>query len=339
MKKIINEPATVVVDALRGFEVAHADLVRVSYDPVFVVRADAPVRGKVALVSGGGSGHEPLHIGFVGPGMLDAAVPGEVFTSPTPDQIVAAVRAVGGGAGVLLIVKNYTGDVLNFELAAEMALAEGIEVRTLVVADDVVAQRGVAGTLVVEKILGAAAAGGADLETCLEIGRHVASHAFSIGVALEAGTVPHVGSPGFVLGPAEVEYGVGIHGEPGHERQELRPARALVEGMASEVAVQLPVGRGDRVLVLTNGMGGTPPVELYLAHGIAERSLVEHWGVVVERRLVGSFVTSLEMRGLSITVVVLDGARIFLPEERSRLARLVEWWDAPVRTAALRWGM
>ncbi|WP_033288466.1 dihydroxyacetone kinase subunit DhaK [Amycolatopsis jejuensis] len=333
MKKIINDPAAVVAESLRGLAVAHADLLRVQDDPAVVVRADAPVAGKVAVVSGGGSGHEPLHGGFVGPGMLDAAVPGAVFTSPTPDAVQAAVTATTGPAGALLIVKNYTGDVLNFETAAELAAAEDLDVRSVVIDDDVAVKdstftagrRGVGGTVLLEKITGAAAERGASLDAVEALARKVIGQVRSIGVALTAPTVPHVGEPSFDLGPDEVEFGIGIHGEPGRERIPAEPADALVARMVEAVVSDLPFEAGDKVLLFTNSMGGTPQLELYLAHGIAERLLAER-GIVVERRLVGPYITSLEMQGISLTLLKLDD-------------ELTQLWDAPVRTAALRWGM
>jgi dihydroxyacetone kinase-like protein len=332
MKKIINEPGTVVAESLRGLAAAHADLLRVVDDPAQVLRVDAPVAGKVAVVSGGGSGHEPLHGGFVGPGMLDAACPGAVFTSPTPDQVHAAVTAVHGGAGVLLLVKNYTGDVLNFETAAELAAADGIDVRTVVIDDDVAVKdstwtagrRGVGGTVLLEKIVGAAAESGADLDTCERLARAVVADVRSMGMALSAPTVPHVGTPSFELAADEMEVGIGIHGEPGRARTPLLPADALVAGLLDPILADLPFAEGDDVLLFTNSMGGTPLLELYLAHGIAEDVLAAR-GIEVKRRLVGPYVTSLEMQGMSLTLLRLS-------EE------MLSYWDAPVHTAALRWG-
>jgi dihydroxyacetone kinase-like protein len=332
VKKIINDPSTVVADSLRGMALAHPDLLRVSLEPPFLASIDAPAAGKVAVISGGGSGHEPLHGGFVGPGMLAAACPGAVFTSPTPDVVAAAVDAVHGGAGVLLLVKNYTGDVLNFETAAELAAAEGIEVRTVVIDDDVAVKdstytagrRGVGGTVLVEKIVGAAAAAGADLDTCEALARQVVAGVRSMGMALTAPTVPHVGQPSFTLADDEMEVGIGIHGEPGRERIPLEPADGIVSRLLTPIVADLPFAEGDEVLLFTNSMGGTPLLELYLAHGIAERMLAER-GITVRRRLVGPFITSLEMQGMSLTLLKLDD-------------RLTELWDAPVRTVALRWG-
>jgi len=283
-------------------------------------------------VSGGGSGHEPLHAGFVGHGMLSAAVPGPVFTSPTPDPILAATSAVDGGAGVLYIVKNYTGDVLNFETAADLAEADGITVESVLVDDDVAVKdslftagrRGVAGTVVVEKIAGASAERGDDLATVAALARRAVAATRSMGVALAAGTVPHAGEPGFVLGDDEIEFGVGIHGEPGRERMPLEPVDAIVERLLSAVTDDLGVAAGDQVLLFVNGMGGTPSIELYIAYRRAAELLSEQ-GVTVARSLVGDYVTSLEMQGLSLTVTRLDD-------------ELTELWDAPVETAALRRG-
>lgn len=331
MKKLINDPARVVEESLEGFGQAHADLVTVSTDPLYVVRADAPVRDKVGLVSGGGSGHEPLHVGFVGRGMLDAAVPGPVFTSPTPDPIAAATLAAHGGRGVLHVVKNYTGDVLNFETAAELADADGVEVRTVVVNDDVAVEdslytagrRGVAGTLAVEKIAGAAAERGDDLAAVAGIAERVVANVRSMGVALAACTVPHAGTPSFELTDDEIEVGIGIHGEPGRHRRAMAPADEITEMLTAPVAEDLGIGSGDEVLLLVNGMGGTPVSELYVVYRHARR-LLEARGARVTRSLVGSYVTSLEMQGASVTVLRLD-------------AETTALWDAPVHTVALRW--
>ena len=332
MKKLINDVPDVVTESLAGFGRAHADIVRVSQDPKFVARADGPVRGKVGLVSGGGSGHEPLHAGFVGKGMLDAAVPGEVFTSPTPIPIVEATKAADGGAGVLHIVKNYTGDVLNFETAADLVGAEGITVRSVVTNDDVAVQdslytagrRGVAGTVLVEKIAGASADRGDDLDTVTAIAERVNANVRSIGLALTDGTVPHAGQPGFVLPEDEIEFGVGIHGEPGRERIKLEPADRHVDRMMDAILGDLSFD-GSPVLLFVNGMGGTPLSELYILFRRAAEILDER-GITLSRSLVGSYVTSLEMQGASISVLKLD-------DEFTAL------WDAPVHTAALRWGV
>jgi dihydroxyacetone kinase-like protein len=333
VKKIINDPGTVVEEALGGMAAAHADLLTVSYDPMYIARAGAPQVGKVALVSGGGSGHEPLHGGFVGAGMLDAACPGAIFTSPTPDQVAAAASAVSGGAGVLLIVKNYTGDVLNFETAAELADAEDVEIKTVLVDDDVAVKdstwtagrRGVGGTVLVEKIAGAAAARGDDLAAVAGIAERVVANVRTMGVALTPCTVPHSGEPSFTLADDEIEMGVGIHGEPGRERMKLVSADEIVDILLGSVVEDLPFQAGDKTLLFVNGLGGTPLVELYLAYNSARKFLKDK-GIDVERSLVGNYITSLEMQGCSITLLKLD-------DEMSEL------WDAPVHTAALRWGV
>ncbi|ROQ40885.1 dihydroxyacetone kinase DhaK subunit [Frondihabitans sp. PhB188] len=332
MKKLINDPKNVVDESVEGFGLAHPDIVSVTPDPLFVARASGAVSGKVAIVSGGGSGHEPLHAGFVGVGMLSAAVPGPVFTSPTPDPIVAATLAVDGGAGVLHIVKNYTGDVLNFETAADLADAEGVRVASVVVDDDVAVKdslftagrRGVAGTVFVEKVAGAAAERGDDLDAVVAIATKANSVVRTMGVALAAGIVPHAGEPSFVLADDEIEIGIGIHGEPGRERIPLEPADAIVDRMLAPILEDLPFASGDRVLLFVNGMGGTPLVEQYIVYRHAAKVLAEK-GIEVARTLVGNFATSLEMQGVSITVAKLDD-------------ELTELWDAPVETVALRWG-
>ncbi|MEF2977655.1 dihydroxyacetone kinase subunit DhaK [Subtercola sp. YIM 133946] len=332
MKKLINDPKNVVDEAVAGVAAAHGDIVTISTDPLYIVRKDAPVSGKVGIVSGGGGGHEPLHGGFVGFGMLDAAVPGPIFTSPTPDPILAATKAVDGGAGVLHIVKNYTGDVLNFETAADLASADDIEVRTVIVDDDVAVKdslytagrRGVAGTVLVEKIAGAAAERGDDLDAVAAVATKVNGQTRTLGIALTAPTVPHAGEPSFTLADDEIEIGIGIHGEPGRERIKLEPADRIVDRMLEPILEDLPFASGDDVLLFVNGMGGTPLVELYILFRRAAEVLAEK-GITVTRTLVGNFVTSLEMQGASITVLKLDD-------------ELTELWDAPVQTAALRWG-
>jgi len=332
MKKLINAPDAVLREALEGVELAHGDRLKVSYDPPFVARADAPREGKVAVISGGGSGHEPMHGGFVGPGMLDAACPGEVFTSPTPDQMLAATKAVSGGAGVLHIVKNYTGDVLNFEMAADLAREEGIEVEAVVTNDDVAVQdslytagrRGVGITVIAEKICGAAAEEGRSLGDVAELCRKVNGAGRSMGMALTPCTTPGSGQPSFELGEDEMEIGIGIHGEPGRYREPLAPADDVVERLASSIVEDLPYSSGDQVLAMVNGMGGTPLIELYIVYRALQRFLDER-GITITRRLVGNYITSLEMAGCSITLLRLD-------DELTRL------WDAPVDTPALRWG-
>lgn len=331
MKKFLNDPADVVEEALRGMGLAHPDRLEVDLEHRVVLRRGGPVAGKVGLVSGGGSGHEPLHAGFVGPGMLDAACCGEVFTSPVPDQVLAATRAVDAGAGVLHVVKNYTGDVLNFEMAAELAAEGGLAVECVLTADDVAVEdslytagrRGVGVTLLVEKIVGAAAEQGADLQTCAALGRRVADQGRSMGIALTSGTVPAAGRPTFDLGEDEIEVGIGIHGEPGRARAPLDPAAELAAQLVEPVAADLKLGRGERVLAFVNGLGGTPLLELYLMYGEVHR-ILEGRGITVARSLVGNYVTSLDMAGCSLTLLRLD-------EEMMRC------WDAPVDTPALRW--
>jgi dihydroxyacetone kinase-like protein len=333
MKKLINEPADVVAEALLGIAAAHPEL-RVDHENKIVYRADAPVRGKVALISGGGSGHEPLHAGFVGPGMLDAACAGEVFTSPVPDQVMAATRLVDGDAGVLHIVKNYTGDVMNFEMAAELAAAEtGVEVVSVVTDDDVAVQdslytagrRGVGVTVLVEKIAGAAATEGYDLARVADVARRVNAAGRSMGMALTSCTVPAAGQPTFDLPDDEIEIGIGIHGEPGRRRVPAAPAREVAEMLMEPILADLDFTGGDGVLAFVNGMGGTPLLELYIMYNEVATILAKS-GVTIARSLVGPFITSLEMAGCSVTLLKMD-------EELLRL------WDAPVRTPGLRWGM
>jgi phosphoenolpyruvate---glycerone phosphotransferase subunit DhaK len=332
MKKFLNDPADVVKESLAGLAAAHGDLLRYDADAQIVVRADGPVRGKVALVSGGGSGHEPLHGGFVGHGMLDAACPGEVFTSPVPDQMLAATKAVDGGAGVVHIVKNYTGDVMNFKLAAEDAADEGIAVESVLVDDDVAVEdslytagrRGVGATVLVEKIAGAAAERGDDVQGVAAIARRVNERARSFGVALSSCTPPAAAKAIFDLPDGQIELGIGIHGEPGRRREQIRTAREIVEVMTQAVLSDLEPADGARVLPFLNGMGGTPQLELYLLYGEVERQL-RAAGLTPVRNLVGSYITSLEMAGASLTVLELDD-------------ELVSLWDAPVHTPALRWG-
>ena len=332
MKKLINSPEDVVRDALRGMEAAHGDRLRISYDPYIVVRKDAPVQGKVGIISGGGSGHEPMHGGFVGPGMLDAACPGEVFTSPTPDQMHEATKAVNGGAGVLHVVKNYTGDVMNFDMAADMGKGEGIEVETVLTNDDVAVEdslytagrRGVGVTVLVEKICGAAADDGKSLAEVAELGRRVNANGRSMGMALTPCITPGSGEPSFELAEDEVEIGIGIHGEPGRFRESIGPASQMAERLMTPILEDLPFSSGDKVLAFVNGMGGTPLLELYVVYAEVAKIAQEH-GLTIERNLVGNFITSLEMQGCSITLVKLDDD-------------MVRYWDAPVNTPALRWG-
>jgi phosphoenolpyruvate---glycerone phosphotransferase subunit DhaK len=333
MKKLINDPQDVVVEALRGMEAAHPDL-RVDHEHKVIYRGDAPRQGKVGIVSGGGSGHEPLHGGFVGLGMLDAACAGEMFTSPVPDQMLAATKLVDGGAGVLHVVKNYTGDVMNFEMAAELAAAEsGAEVLSVVTNDDVAVQdstwtagrRGVGATVLLEKIAGAAAEQGRPLQDVADIARTVNENSRSMGVALTSCTVPAAGKPTFELGEDEMEVGVGIHGEPGRRRVPLGTAREIAGMILEPVLSDLPFAKGDRVLAFVNGLGGTPLIELYVMYNEVATILQAH-GVQVARSLVGSFITSLDMAGTSVTLLKADD-------------ELLSLWDAPVRTPALRWGI
>ena len=329
MKKLINSPESVVADALAGVAAAHSSLA-VDIENKVITRAGGPTAGKVGLVSGGGSGHEPLHGGFVGYGMLDAACPGEVFTSPVPDQMLAATKVVDAGAGVLHIVKNYTGDVLNFQMAAELASDEGIEVVPIVVNDDVAVQdslytagrRGVGATVFVEKIAGALAERGADLAELASIAAEVNDRTRSFGIALTSCTVPAAGKPTFEIGDSEVELGIGIHGEPGRSRVPLTTAHGLTAAALDAISADLPLA-GD-LLVMVNGMGGTPLLELYLAYNEVHKYITGK-GARIARNLVGNYITSLEMQGFSVTVCQLTDA-------------LAELWDAPVDTPALRWG-
>ena len=327
MKKFINSVDSMLAESLDGFAAAHADIVVLGAERKFV-RRRSPNPNKVTLVSGGGSGHEPLHAGFVGTGMLDAACPGQIFTSPTPDQIVEAATAVGGKAGVLFIVKNYAGDYMNFEMAAEVF--EG-PAATVVTNDDVAVEkstysagrRGVAGTLVVEKIVGAAAEKGMDLKSCAQLGSEVNARTSSIGVALTSCTVPAAGTPTFTLGADEMEMGVGIHGEPGRKRVKLGSADTIAEQMVNAIMTDRENPSSGELLLLVNGFGGTPTIELYLMYNAARRML-EKRGLTVKRSLVGSYVTSLEMSGCSITTTLLD-------------PKLTALWDDRVHTVALRW--
>ncbi len=357
MKKLINRVDDVVREQMAGMALAHPDLLTVSLDPKTIVRADAPVAGKVAVISGGGSGHEPMHGGFVGPGMLDGACPGEIFTSPTPDQMLACGLAVNSGAGVLLIVKNYTGDVLSFETAAELLHGEGVPVQTVLVDDDVAVKdslftagrRGVGATVIMEKIVGGAAEGGYDLDQLAALARKVNTHSRSMGMALTSCTVPAVGRPTFTLGDDEMEIGIGIHGEPGQKRMALASADEVTTLLATEILDDGPYTRtvrewdrnagewvdsqltnapfqpGDQVLAFVNSMGGTPVSELYAVyHKLA--AICAERGIQIVRNLIGPYITSLEMQGCSITLTRVD-------------AELLRWWDAPVQTPALRWGV
>ena len=333
MKKLINSPESEVRDGLAGLASAHADVLRVFYDPDFIVRLDAPIRGKVGLLSGGGSGHEPLHGGYVGPGMLDAACPGPIFTSPVPDQIIAATKAISSGAGVLHIVKNYTGDVLNFEIAAEILQSEGIDLATVVIDDDVAigndhstaGRRGMGTTILVEKIAGAAAEEGRPLAELERICEQIRSTGRSMGVALTSCTVAASGQPTFDLPADQIEIGIGIHGEPGRRRLQNLPASDLVAMLAQEILGDVPFRRGDVVFALVNGMGATPLGELYVVYNELEHYLTAQ-GIQIARRLVGNYITALDMAGCSLTLMKMND-------------ELIRLWDAPVHTPALRWGV
>jgi phosphoenolpyruvate---glycerone phosphotransferase subunit DhaK len=333
MKKLINHPENAVKEELQGVAYAHSDLVKVHYDPNYVVRADAPVKGKVGLLSGGGSGHEPMHGGFVGMGMLDAACPGAVFTSPTPDQMLEATKAINGGAGVLHIVKNYTGDIMNFEMAAELARAEGIEVESVVIDDDVAVQdslytagrRGVGSTVLAEKVCGAAAEQRRSLKEVVDVCNKVKEWGLSMGMALTSCTVPHVGKPTFDLPEDEMEIGIGIHGEPGRSRMKVKSADEVTEMLMDPILKDLPFKSGDNVLLFVNGMGGTPLLELYIVYRKAYEIATKN-GLKVVRNLIGPYITSLEMAGCSITLLKMDDD-------------LTKLWDAPVKTPGMRWGV
>jgi phosphoenolpyruvate---glycerone phosphotransferase subunit DhaK len=331
MKKFINDPADIVTESLAGLAAAHPDLVRVDFANQIVVRKDAPT-GKVAIISGGGSGHEPMHGGFVGAGMLDAACPGEVFTSPVPDQMLAATKAVDGGAGVVHIVKNYTGDVMNFKLAAEMAEDEDIKVESVLTNDDVAVEdslytagrRGVGVTVLAEKIAGAKAEAGGSLAEVAAVARKVNDNGRSFGVAFTSAWTPSSPTPTFEIGADEMEFGVGIHGEPGRRREKIKPASEIVAEMAEAILGDLDAPSGSNVLAFVNGLGGTPTIELYVIYNELAKQLKER-GLTATRSLVGDYITSLEMAGASITLLKLDD-------------ELTKLWDAPVHTPALRWG-
>jgi dihydroxyacetone kinase-like protein len=333
VKKFLNNPDDVVKESLAGLGAAHSDLLSIDIENKLVLRKDAPVSGKVALISGGGSGHEPLHGGFVGKGMLDAACPGEVFTSPVPDQMLAATKAVDGGAGVIHVVKNYTGDVMNFQLAAELAADEGIQVESVVTNDDVAVEdstwtagrRGVGVTVLLEKIAGAKAEAGGSLAEVAAVARKVNANGRSFGVALTSCATPASGTPTFDLGPDEMEFGVGIHGEPGRRREKMKSAAEIVEEMTDAIVTDLAPASGSNVLAFVNGLGGTPLLELYLIYNELTKQLAKH-GLTATRSLVGDYITSLEMAGASITLLTLDD-------------ELTSLWDAPVHTPALRWGV
>ncbi len=328
MKKFLNHVDTLLDESLRGFAKAHADLVELNLRPCFIKRKQPAGAAKVALISGGGSGHEPLHCGFVGQGMLDAACPGQIFTSPVPDQMLAAARAVASGSGVLFIVKNYAGDVMNFDIAAEML--DG-PTQVVLVQDDIslprdhdIGRRGVAGTVIVEKIVGAAAEAGADLATLKSLGDRVVERTATIGVALSGCNVPALGGPTFTLPPDKLELGVGIHGEHGRELMDFTSATEIVKRMTEAIDEELKAGKGQPVLLLVNGLGSTTLMELYLVYELAHQFWQQR-GLEIRRSLVGNYTTALDMAGCSLTLTLLD-------DELTRL------WDAPVHTPALRWG-
>jgi len=333
MKKLINKAEDVVKEELEGVALAHADLVKVHFDPDFVYRADAPVKGKVAVISGGGSGHEPMHGGLVGMGMLDAACPGQVFTSPTPDQMLEATKMVDGGAGVLHIVKNYSGDIMNFEMAADLASDEGIKVEAVIIDDDVAVKdslytqgrRGVGTTVLAEKICGAAAEKGLDLKKVADLCRKVNGWGRTMGMALTSCIVPMAGKPTFDLADDEMEIGIGIHGEPGRERMKVKTADEVTEMLAEAIISDLPYKSGDKVLAFVNSMGGTPLIELYIIYRKLEQ-ICDAKGIKIVRNLIGPYITSLEMQGCAITLLKMDD-------------ELLELWDAPVNTPGLRWGV
>ena len=330
MKKFINSVDDILTESLTGFGLSHGDILKIHLNPNFITRAGKSKKGKVSLISGGGSGHEPLHGGFVGFGMLDAACPGQVFTSPTPDQMISASQAVDNGGGILFIVKNYSGDLMNFEMAAEML---GIENMTVLVNDDVAVEdssfttgrRGVAGTMIVEKIVGSAADAGASLTECKELGDHVNKMTASMGVAFTSCIVPAAGKPTFEIGDDEIEIGVGIHGEPGRKREKIKSADEITRDLIDTILEDLKPDNNAEVLLHINGFGGTPLMELYLLFNSAAKELEKN-KVKISRSLVGNYTTSLEMAGASITLCRLDD-------------KIVKNWDSPVHTAALRWGM
>jgi len=330
MKKFINNVEDVLTESLSGFALAHSDIIRVNLNPNFITRVEKAKSGKVSLISGGGSGHEPLNSGSVGFGMLDAACPGQVFTSPTPDQMIAAAEAVDNGSGILFIVLNYSGDLMNFEMASEML---GIENMSVIVNDDVAVEdstytsgrRGVAGTLIVDKVVGSAAEAGASLTECKELGDHTNKMIGSMGIAFTSCTVPAAGKPTFEIGHDEMETGVGIHGEPGRKREKIKSADEIARDLVNTILEDLKPDNNDEVLLHINGFGGTPLLELYLLFNSAAKELEKN-RVKISRSLVGNFTTSLEMAGASITVCKLDD-------------KIIDHWDSPVHTAALRWGM
>ena len=330
MKKFLNKVDNILTESLTGFGYAHSDILEVKLSPDFVARKNKPNNPKVALISGGGSGHEPLHSGFVGHGMLDAACPGQVFSAPTPDQMEAAANHVHTGKGILFIVKNYSGDIMNFEMGADMI---DLEHQTIIVNDDVAVEdstfttgrRGVAGTMIVEKTVGSLAETGASLEECKNFGDHINKMTGSMGVAFTSCTVPAAGKPTFEIGADEMEFGVGIHGEPGRKREKIKTADEITTKLMSAILEDLKPDSNQEVLLLVNGFGGTPLMELYLLFEAAKKILIQN-KIQISRSLVGNYTTSLDMAGGSITVTKLD-------------QKIAEHWDSPVHTAVLRWKM
>ena len=329
MKKFINKTDNILTESLNGFALAHQDLVSLHLDPNFLTRKQK-ASNKVAIISGGGSGHEPLHAGYIGYGMLDAACPGHVFTSPSPDQMLAAAEAVHADKGILFIVKNYAGDVMNFEMAAEMLPFESATVLTsddcaVVNSTYTTGRRGVAGTVIVEKCVGSLAETGADLQACKALGDKVNSRTASMGVALTSCTVPAAGRPTFDIGDNELEMGVGIHGEPGRRREAMREADAIIKDIVNAILESLKPGNNSEALLLINGFGATPLMELYLIYNTAARLFSQH-GIQISRSLVGNYTTALDMAGASVTLCLLDD-------------EIKQHWDSPVHTAALRWNI
>ena len=330
MKKFMNSADDFLKESLQGFGAAHKDIVTCHYDPNFIIRSKITKKGKVALITGGGSGHEPMHGGFVGYGMLDAACPGFVFSSPSPDQMIAAIEKVNSGAGVLFIVKNYSGDVMNFQMAAEMMTGPS---ETILTNDDVAVEnssfttgrRGVAGTIIVEKIVGSLAELGGSLEECKHLGEKVNKNSGSMGVAFSSCIVPAAGKPTFALGADEMEFGVGIHGEPGRRRDKIKSAQEIIIELLNAIIEDLKPQNNNEILLFVNGMGGTPLSELYLVYDNAKK-ILDNKKIKIARSLVGNYCTSLEMLGASITLTKLD-------------QELVNHWDSAVHTASMRWGM
>lgn len=330
MKKFINKTDDFLKESLQGFGAVHSEIINVYFEPNFITRAQPTKKGKVALITGGGSGHEPMHGGYVGYGMLDAACPGFVFSAPTPDQMLAAVEKVDGGAGVLFLVTNYSGDIMNFQMASEMLQSPN---ETVLINDDVAVEnssfttgrRGVAATILIEKIVGSLAEFGGSLEACKALGDKVNKNSGSMGVAFSSCTVPAAGKPTFELAADEMEFGVGIHGEPGRRRDKIKPAQQISEELLEAILEDLKPNTNEQVLLFINGLGGTPLTELYLLFDNAKQ-ILDKKNIKVTRSLVGNYCTSLEMQGASITLTKLD-------------EDIIRHWDSPVHTAGMRWGM